>query len=300
MKLSSKVVLCFFVLTIFFFINNLALAEENYILEIDDPLSDDFGPGNYEYPTDDAFNEEGLFDIKSFSIKTVGEKYRLSFAFSKLNDPWGSKFGFSLPLIELYIGKKEEGITDLYREGANVRLDPDYPWNIMLKISGWWVRAYRPEDINQKEDAWDTENNPADLEDVEVDVKNNRINVFVNQEVIGDLKDAHIYLLVGSYDPFGPDNYRTIKNKYSSWYFTDINNKNLEYAPRVIDIILPEGLDQAEVLADYTDDYPIIEPIKIESKSDKVLYLPYAFFLVFLLALGLFVMNKKSPVSNNN
>jgi len=297
MKLSK---VTFILIIVFFLIfNNLALAEESIILEVDDQLNDDYGPGTYQYPTDKAFQGEGLFDITSFSISEVGEEYRFNISFANLTDPWRSKYGFSLPLIEIYIGKKGTGISDLRKEGANVNLDPEYPWSTLLKISGWWVRAYTPEDINNEEDVWDIENNPADLEDLDLEVKDNTISFVINKDIIGDLKDAHLYVLVGSYDPFGPDNFRSINSDKNSWSFSDISNDNLENAPRVIDILLAEGIDQTEILSEYTEDYPTIVPIKVQSKVNSVLYLPYAMLLVILLLLGLIVMNKKPPVSNN-
>ncbi len=297
MKLSK---VTFILIIVFFLIfNNLALAEESIILEVEDQLNDDYGPGTYEYPTDKAFQGEGLFDITSFSISEVGEEYRFNISFANLTDPWRSKYGFSLPLIEIYIGKKGTGISDLRKEGANVNLDPEYPWSTLLKISGWWVRAYTPEDINNEEDVWDIENNPADLEDLDLEVKDNTISFVINKDIIGDLKDAHLYVLVGSYDPFGPDNFRSINSDKNSWSFSDISNDNLENAPRVIDILLAEGIDQTEILSEYTEDYPTIVPIKVQSKVNSVLYLPYAMLLVILLLLGLIVMNKKPPVSNN-
>jgi len=298
MKLSCKVTF-YLIIVLFLLFNNLALAEESIILEVDDQLNDDYGPGTYQYPTDKAFQGEGLFDITSFSISRIGEKYRFNLSFVNLTDPWRSKYGFSLPLIEIYIGKKGTGISELYKEGANINLDPDYPWSTLLKISGWWVRAYTPEDMNKDEDVWDAENNPADLEDINMNVKGNTISFLINEDIIGTLEGAHVYVLIGSYDPFGPDNFRTINSDMNSWNFSDINNENLEYAPRVIDILLAEGIDQTKLLSDYTEDYATIVPIKIKSKENKILYLPYAMLLVMLLFLGIFVMNKKPPVSNN-
>ncbi len=297
MKLSSKVT--FYLIIVLLLFNNLAIAEEGIILEIDDPLNDDYGPGTYKYPTDKAFQGEGLFDITSFSITRVSEKYRFDLSFANLIDPWGSIHGFSLPLIEIYIGKKGTGILELYKEGANIKLHPDYPWSRLLKISGWWVRAYTPEDMNKEEDVWGAENNPADLDDIELNVKNNTITLYINEEIIGDLEGAHLYVLIGSFDPFGPDNFRNINSGINSWNFINTNNDNLKYAPRVIDLVLAEGIDQTKILGDYSEDYPTIVPIKTKTKTNTVLYFPMAIFLIMLLLLGLFVMNKKPPVSNN-
>lgn len=296
-KLLMCIMLCLFSLVFFY---NFAIAESDIVLEISDPIDDDYGPGTYQYPGNEEFMGEGLFDIRSFSIKDLGDQYQFNFLFSNLIDPWNSKYGFSLPLIELYFGKKGEGFSELFTEGANINLDPRYPWSRMLKISGWWVRVYRPEDkLNEEDDFWDVENNPADIKDVEVDVKGNYINIIIEKDIIGDLNNGHVYVLVGSYDPFGPDHFRDIKNEPSSWYFSSSNNVNLEYAPRVIDIILPDNLQQKEVLSDYLEDYPTIVPISINNQNKGILYLPAMLIILILLVMGLFIMNKKNPLTNN-
>ncbi|MFP4015558.1 MAG: glucodextranase DOMON-like domain-containing protein [Halanaerobiales bacterium] len=302
MKLYSKVSAYLLVFLFIFSFTNLAIADDSVLLEIEDPAYDDYGPGTYRYPTNEAFQDKGLFDIRYLSIRNSGDdEYQFKMVFSNLTDPWRSKLGFSLPLIEIYIGKQGSGITELYREGANINLHPDYPWSTLLKVSGWWVRAYKPEDRNEEENIWDAENHPADLgvQDINLDVKANTITFDINKEIIGDLENAHLYVLVGSYDPFGPGNFRTINDEVDSWHFFDLNQDNLEYAPRVLDIILPEGADQAAILADFSEDYPTVVPIRIKVKSPKAIFIPYVFIFLLLFALVFFVWNKNPFISNN-
>lgn len=272
-------------------------AQGNIIFEVEDPLNDDYGPGTYLYPTNEAFHGEGFFDITYFSIEDMGKKYRLNFTFQNLNDPWNSKYGFSLPLIQLYFGKKGSGSVDLYQEGANIRLDPRYPWNRLLKISGWWVRAYTPEDNHDSLDFWDVENNPANIEDALVEVKDNQISIQLAKEIIGDLENAYVYILVGSYDPFGQDHFRDLKNSLSTWYFSDSGNSNLKFAPRILDVILPAHLDQKEVLSNFAEDYPVILPLIITPPAKTVIYFPI--LVLALLILVFFIVNKFRPKSYN-
>lgn len=272
------------------------------IFTIEDPAGDDFGPGTYEYPTHNIFYEKGIFDILKFSIFDNDSKYVLSFKFNKLIDPWESKFGFSMPLLQLYIDNKEGGISELFREGANVRLSQKYPWDIFLKISGWWIRAYRPGDKGKEVDFWNTDENPWDVKGAKVLVEDNNILVHIERKVIGQLDDARIYLIVGSFDPFGPDHFRSIGNKTSSWNFADKVSNNLDYAPRVIDIILPEGMEQEKVLSKFQENYPDIYPIStkntIFSTTSVHLYYYFVIFLI-LVFLILFIVNKKIFIRNN-
>lgn len=295
------ILICFFFLFIISVFNtDLVTAEPVILLEIEDPAGDDYGPGAYKYPGHEDFSEEGLFDIRCFSILDLGEQYEFNFLFEKINDPWHSKYGFSLPLIEIYIGKSGMGSSELFREGANIKLDYRYLWSTMLKISGWWVRAYRPEDrLTQEENFWDVENHPADIKNVVVAVEGNNIRVVIDKEVVGELQSSHFYILVGSYDPFGTDNYRDISKSPSPWYFLDTSNKNLEYAPRVLDIILPTGMDQKEVLGNFEDGYPVIVPIKVSNSSKTSLYILFVLAALILLVIAFFIMNNKTPLSNN-
>lgn len=194
------------------------------------------------------------------------------------------------------------GSSELFREGANVRFDYRYLWSKMLKITGWWVRAYRPEDrFIREENFWDVENHPADVKDAVVTVEGNNIKVVIDKEVVGELIDSHLYILVGSYDPFGADNFRDISKKPSAWYFYDSSDRDLEYAPRVLDIILPAGMDQKEVLGDYEDGFPLITPIKISSPGKSKIHtidIIALVLLIFLVVLFM-IMYNKTPLSNN-
>ncbi len=281
-----------------FFIQVTAAAEGNMIFTIEDPVNDDYGPGTYSYPTHEIFQGDGLFDITNFSIYDEDSDYLLSFEFSRLTDPWQSKFNFSLPLIQLYIDNQKGGSTQLFKEGANVKLDPGHPWNVLLKISGWWVRVFSPDDRNQEIDFWDVEENPWDVNEARLEVKNNNILLWIDKELIGPLENSYIYLLVGSFDPFGPDYFRTIDREESSWTFTDSGHENLGKAPRVLDILLPPGLDQTRVLSSFDDDYPLIYPLKIkDSGAINYFYTPYLSLIMVIIIF--LVMNKKKFFRDN-
>ncbi len=259
---------------------------------IDDPSGDDFGPGTYRYPTNKAFQGEGLFDINRFSIKEEGDLYIFRFSFQNLTDPWKSKYGFSLPLIQLYIDNTEGGSVELFREGANVRLDAKAPWDRLLTISGWWVRLYHPEDRNKDDDFWTAQQNPWDVEEASVQVEANTIRLALKKDLIGPLKGASLFLLVGGFDPFGPDYYRNISQEAPYWNFQDQSNNDLKYAPRVIDLILPGPRKQQTVLARYSEDYPLVYPFTIKASPLLVAFNLYFLFGVIILLGLVYLMHK--------
>ncbi|HLV09710.1 MAG TPA: glucodextranase DOMON-like domain-containing protein [Halanaerobiales bacterium] len=305
MKITRTVFLLLFFL--FFLGMNISAEDYQNIISINDPEGDDYGPGTYLYPADDIFKvSEGLFDIVSFSVKESEELYLFEFEFGTLTDPWAGKYGFSLPFIELYIDNQKGGSTSLYREGAGVRLDQKHPWNVLIVLCGWWVRAYTPDDRGVELDFWETDENPWDIESAEVVVDDKVISLSFDKEVTGDLNGAYLYLLVGGYDPFGPGYYRGVGSEISRWNFADLSNRDLRYAPRVIDLILPSNRKQEDVLSDFSDDYPIIYPVRLGTGGflqiirDYSIYILISLFIIFLLILLVYIMHKRPLISHNN
>lgn len=257
------------------------------LAEFSDPTGDDHGPGYYAYPNHDVFApQKELLDLLSFSLKRDPKQrfLRLKFEFARLTDPWDSRYGFSHPLIHLYFDTEEGGSTELFREGANVRLNPEYSWNRHLRISGWWVRLMTPAD-----DPWDmtrdlnidAETSPWDVEEAEITAEDGLIRLDLPEEKLGQLEGARVYLLVGAFDPFGEDYFRGLQKHPSNWSFYAAREIDLDYAPRVIDYLQEEEGVQEEVLADFAEAYPEVKPVKIPEIEDTA---NEKFFL--LVALG--------------
>ncbi|MFW6389821.1 MAG: glucodextranase DOMON-like domain-containing protein [Halanaerobiales bacterium] len=289
-----------FLLFIFIMSYTAEAGEDNLFFSINDAEGDDYGPGSYLYPENEVFNDNQLFDITKFEIEQSSINYKFIFTFKKLPDPWQSQFGFSLPLIQLYIDNRKGGATRVFDDGANVRFDSRHPWDLLLDISGWWIRLYRPEDKYKSEDALEMKKNPYDLEEALVEVEDNKIYVTVSKDEIGNLIDAYIYIVVGSFDPFGPDNYRVIESEKSNWNFFDPGIKTA--APRVIDIILPSSRKQTEVLSNYNDDYAVIYPVRIASASESniTLLIAIIFVITICMILLFYIVYKKLFLTNNN
>lgn len=256
------------------------------LAEFSDPPGDDHGPGYYAYPDHDVFApQKELLDLLRFSLKRdlTREFYRFEFEFARLTDPWDSRYGFSHPLIHLYFDTEEGGSSELFREGANVRFNPEYSWNRHLRISGWWVRLMKPED-----DPWDmirdlnidAETSPWDVEEAEITTEGGLIRLELPREKLGRLEGARLYLLVGAFDPFGEDYFRGLQKYPSNWSFHTDRQVNLDYAPRVIDYLQQEKGVQEETLADFEEDYPEVRSVKIPEREAP---LRENFFLLIVL-----------------
>lgn len=289
-----------FILLVLLIIPATIFAENGIIIELEDTANDDYGPGNYQYPNNEVFEEKGLFDITSFSITDKDQEYLFEVGFNNLTDPWNSKYGFSHPLIEIYIDNVEGGSKELLKKGANVKLDDNYPWDILLKISGWWVRLYHPGDLDSNDsNFWKVEKNPFDIENVEMRINDNKINMLIDKTLIGDLIEARFFLLVGGFDPFGPDHFRIVKNEPSDWYFLNSDSQKDNFTTNVIDIITTTTEEQNRILTARNNNYPVLKPIFIGKSENKKIYINILIIILLLLLLALFIMNKNQFLSNN-
>jgi len=306
MKNIYYYILSITVILLFILIFSPVHAEDNLIFTRIDPAHDDFGPGNYVYPQHEIFQDKGLFDITKVSVYDRENHYEFNFHFTKLVDVWNSRFGFSLPIIQIYIDNEKGGSDQLFEPGAQVRLNPENPWNKLLIVNGWWISLYTPDDSNKRVVDFTVTGQevPWLINDPDIDVNNNLIKLNIEKDKLGSLDNAYLYILVGSFDPFGYDYFRGIRNEKNSWFFAAPNTEDLTYAPRVIDLIVPPEMDQKEILSNYNDDYPQIEPIYIGQKKMFGEYGIYIYLIIFALLLiisyiAVKTYKKRSGVTDN-
>ena len=102
-----------------------------------DPTGDDFGPGNYVYPTDSVY-KAGSFDLTSVALDISGKKGSVEVGVnSTLEDPWGMKTGFAVQMVFVFIDtdhKEGSGFTDGI-PGLNVKFAPADAWDKVIILS---------------------------------------------------------------------------------------------------------------------------------------------------------------------
>lgn len=260
--------LLFFIFCLLLLPQNVNAAEYRVIFNHLDGKADDYGPGNYQYPVHHIFQHKGrLFDLQSLTIYESDVNYKFRFSFAQLTDPWGAKFDFSLPLIELYIDNQHGGSSELFQKGANVSFKEGFSWNKFLKISGWWLRLFTPE--SRLENILDlaemAELNSNSIDDFSLKRAQNNIFLEIPKDKIGSLKNSKLVVLVGSFDPFGFDHFRSLAAEKRSWqiYSGELSNKSsIDQLPRVLDILLPAAESQKEVLQGKLPAIPYLEVLK--------------------------------------
>jgi len=230
-------------LLVLLLMNSTIINSQEYLFQMDDPQGDEYGPGTYIYPTNQQFAPfEGLFDLLRFGIKEERSNYLFTLKFAEITNPWHAKYGFSHQLIQIYIDNAEGGDTTVFKRGANIKFSEEAPWNKLIKVNGWNIKVYDYQDNPQEE---------KQIEGVEAKVLDDEqtIHIKVPKDLIGGLKGAKYYVLIGSLDGFSYDNYRPVVEEVSEWKFGGGTNSDID--PNVIDILVPEGKSQREVLGNY-------------------------------------------------
>jgi carbohydrate-binding DOMON domain-containing protein len=185
-------------------------------------------------------------------------------------------------------------------------LNSEHPWNKLLIVNGWWVSIYTPDDSNKRVVDFTVTGRqvPWLIDDPNITVDNNLIKLIIEKQKIGSLDKASLYILVGSFDPFGYDYFRGVRTEKNSWFFAAPEVDDLTYAPRVIDLVVPPEMDQTEILSSYEDDYPQIEPIYIGKKNVFGEYSFYIYFIIFIILIIISyivvkTIKKRSGVTDN-
>ncbi len=223
-----------------------ALAEPVVVLDMDDPVGDDYGPGTYVYPTHKAF-VPGLFDLTHFSVSHDREYVYLDATFQEVTNPWNAPEGFSHQLLNIYIDTtRGAGRTDTLRKGAFVVFDKRYAWDLFVKALGWGgCRAFTAQDTAQARGI-------ADGLSASVLADGKTVRIAVPKAVTGEPdRNWGYYVLVGSQDAFGDDDFRPVMEKPGSWVFG--GGSDLEVNPNVIDMLAaPRGrASQERMLGSY-------------------------------------------------
>jgi carbohydrate-binding DOMON domain-containing protein len=264
----------FFIICLFFLTSAVNAEDYKVIFNHLDGVGDDYGPGDYYYPKNHIFQNRGhLFDLKSLTIFESKKNYKFRFSFSNLTDPWGAKYEFSLPLIEIYINNQVGGSNQVFHNGANISFDDDFYWNKFLKISGWWVKLFnsdsRKENIININDLSLKEPNLAD--NILVNRDGNFIFLRIPKSEISLTQNSKIIVLVGSFDPFGYDHFRSLSNSKSYWQIHSGSDISDSTNTRALDILVPDGKSQKEILKGKLPKIPYLEIDFEKKKRDPTL-----------------------------
>ncbi len=240
-----------------------AVVHGKVIATFMDPKGDENGPGSYTYPKDPAFKPyHGLFDLLKMKVLENPDAFVFQFYFAEMTNPWNAPKGFSHQLINIYLDVKSGGSTKTYGKGARVQFDPNHPWDYFVKIAGW-------PSYGQLLATADGEENPECVR-IEADPGEKIINVIIFRRCLDiEYDKMYAYIIVGSQDGYGPDNFRPVTVKAGQWTLGGYPKDAGEYAPYAVDILVPKGHTQKEILSSYdptSKKYATLLPVEIPLK----------------------------------
>ncbi|KAA9399559.1 carbohydrate-binding protein [Haloarcula sp. CBA1130] len=213
------------------------------VAELTDPSGDDDGPGEYTYPTADAF-QSGAFDLESLTIEQTPSLHRFTFEVDNLYNAFGSSRNFSPQWFVLWLRDPtaDSGATSSLGDiGANV--DFEAPWQYRIEISGFSKSAV---------DASGAALTDADGDIVSlgeaVDVDAGTVTVSLDREAVGgaDASDLELVAMVQSEDR---GSLRPVAESADGYVFGGAKSGAVENAPLIMDLTTPEGVSQADALA---------------------------------------------------
>ncbi len=231
------------------------LGNTRTILEVQDPVGDDFGPGSYDYPTDAVF-EESVFDLRSFKVGHDTMNLVLTFEMvGPVDNPWNSPNGLSVQTMDVYIDTDPgEGTgARLLLPGRNAALQAGYGWEAAIWTEGWTpqVVTVDPETLAPKQDSEATGGMS-----VVVDAAQRTVTIWVPLEYLpeGDPAQWGYAAAVLGQEGYPSEGVWRVRNVslYAAQYIFGGAPADSNHT-RIIDLALPEGQtpDQATLLSTY-------------------------------------------------
>jgi Tfp pilus assembly protein PilF len=222
------------------------------VFSYDDPEGDDYGDGNFTYPSSPLF-PPGTCDILNF--KAFENKEKICFQVKLKNIPKSTydkpDFGFYGPLITIALAKKGEYTPPCYYDdfsNSGLELSKDHSY-FLIQCSGAGVEIYQDGEILagliRK----------AYSEDL-VDFGNNTLQFSIPKSLIGNFQRSWKFGLAsgcsakGSKDHIGSGLFAKVSKNRSNE--TGGGGTDFLFSPSVYDILTPPGMEQKRVLSDYS------------------------------------------------
>ena len=254
------------------------LGGTTVILEVQDPVGDDYGPGTYLYPTDTVF-KESVFDVEEFSVGYDAENLVFTFKFvGPVENPWGSASGLALQTLDVYIDTDPgEGTgARMLLPGRNAALVEGHGWEYAIWAEGWNPQVIQADPETLEARAYSEATGGMKIMG---DIANHAVIIRVPLSFFPDEDPAtwgYAAMVLGQegYPSEGVWRVRDIQALPAQYRFgggpVDVNHT------RIIDLVLPEEseLDQAAVLSDYVSSQAVIDTLGPEDFAQIPLFRP--------------------------
>ncbi len=241
-----------------------SLATLTQISAIHNPAPSD-GPGNYVYPTGTEYYPANSVDMQWVNVSLNNYVVEFNITFGNLSNVFGGPYGFTQPIIDIYVHEPGATGTTAGLPGVNINLSANSAWAWAIQAAGWPANTYL-------ESASGVSNPTAVL--VSTNLANastapdRTVSIEVPTSVIGSAITTYTYTIVAGFQ----DGYAT-----NGWDQVTANAS--EYAgggslaldsPNVFSYIAPAAvgsnatLTQENLLANYTNtSYPTLVAVAL-------------------------------------
>ncbi|MGC8982180.1 MAG: glucodextranase DOMON-like domain-containing protein [Desulfurococcaceae archaeon] len=227
------------------------------VLEFDDPVEDDKGPGTLKYPTNKVF-KPGVFDIVKFQVFADDEFIYLRTTFRDYGgNPWNGPNGFSLQLIHVYILTTDPALPK-NKTAPGLKVEVYHGWHYLaVAAPGWGGKPWPDGEAGALYASNGTLiAGEGDLFDVYY-VGGNSIDIKISKALLSDVENLGSWVFavaVASYDGFGAYRVRSaVPGDPQEWQLggADPQAVTAGVQPLVIDFLAPTPEDQYALLKLY-------------------------------------------------
>lgn len=220
------------------------------IFRIEDPAGDDNGPGRYTYPGNPVF-APGSFDL--LSVEAIDDDEDVLFKIrvgADLHDPWnGSAVGYDIQVFDIYVDKDgpDSGFAELL-PGRRALVADDHAWDLAIFATGRTDAAAQ----NVADKVSDAMRSAlfVPLEDRQ-SVRGDTLTIRVPKSFLGQPQPGWSYqvLVLGAEGNMAEDSLRAreVLEDATDWNFGGGSDGRED--PNIIDLLVPDGMTQAEALA---------------------------------------------------
>jgi hypothetical protein len=128
-----------FPLPLYFRPMSLAAAAATVLFSVSDPQGDSLGDGGYRLPA--ARSDAAQLDLRTFTASDQDGKLQLRLTMGGVRNPDKAPNGFSLPVIDVFMGQGRGGQEKLGSTGF--RSTPNRGWKYHLRVSPWTASLER-------------------------------------------------------------------------------------------------------------------------------------------------------------
>ncbi|RDI71366.1 glycoside hydrolase family 97 catalytic domain-containing protein [Halopelagius longus] len=213
------------------------------VASLSDPSGDDAGPGEYTYPTAGDF-EEGAFDLRSFTVEQTPSEYEFTFEVANLYNAFGSDRGFSPQMFVLWVrNPNASGGTTETLDDLSATASFEDAWHYRLEISGFTKSAVDSAGATLT----DADGNAVAVGE-SVDASANTVSLSIDRAAFGgaDAAELEVVPMVQSEDR---GSLRPVQEESAEYVFGGATAGAVENAPRIADLLTPEGVSQSDALA---------------------------------------------------